>query len=120
MQTTKPLLPKEREIALAKLVAKSWTDDNFYQRLVREPEVILREAGIVFEDSTEIIVKSDSLAHSKLIGAKAANNAYEIYLPPKPNDLQEELIFGAAAGLSDRPSLFFSFCIFCSLSCSCC
>ena len=116
MQTIKPLLPKEQEIALAKLVAKTWTDENFRQRFVREPEVILREAGIVFEDSTEIIVKSDSLARSQLIGAEAANNAFEICLPAKPSDLQEELIFGKAADLSEPQSFFLPLC----WTCSCC
>lgn len=115
MEATKPVLPKEWEINLAKLVAQTWTDENFRQRFSQEPEVILREAGIILEDSVKVIINSDSSSCAAIIGAEGGTTVYEICLPTKPNDLEEELIFDETAEFSTRAFFTFPFTFF-----SCC
>lgn len=80
------------EINLAKLIAKTWADDNFRQRFVANPAAILREAGMILEDSVKVIVNQGGSSSSAFAAAEGGTSVYEIDLPSKPSDLDEEQI----------------------------
>lgn len=84
---------KEFEMNLAKLVAKTWADEKFRQRFLAEPMAILREAGIILEDSVKVIVNLGSSASGILASPESGTTVYEISLPSKPKDLDEEALY---------------------------
>ncbi len=38
------------ETKIGKVIAQAWLDRDYYQRLMREPEAVLREAGLQLEE----------------------------------------------------------------------
>lgn len=84
---------KEFEINLAKLVAKTWADENFRQRFLAEPMAILREAGTILEGSVKVIINEGSSASKLLACPEGGTTVYEICLPSKPKDLDEEALY---------------------------
>ena len=86
------ILSKEFEINLAQLVAKTWTDENFRQRFLAEPMAILRETGTIFEGSVKVITNEASSASSIQVCPEGGTTVYEIALPSKPKDLDEETL----------------------------
>lgn len=83
-------ISKNLEINLAKLVAKTWADENFRQRFLAQPAAILREAGIILEDSVKVVINQGASNTPVLAGAEGGSTVYEIALPSKPKDLDEE------------------------------
>ncbi|MDY6804246.1 MAG: hypothetical protein SXA11_10625 [Cyanobacteriota bacterium] len=84
---------KEFEINLAKLVAKTWADENFRQRFLAEPAAILREAGAILEGTVKVIVNEGSSASKIQPCPEGGTTVYEIALPSKPKDLDEETLY---------------------------
>lgn len=97
-------LPKEFEIELAKLVAKTWADENFRQRFVAEPIKFLREVGIVFEGSIKVMVNQGASDTLLFAGAEAGTGICEIALPSKPKDLDAEQLGAWFDGFSGIPA----------------
>ena len=87
------------ETTVAKLIAKAWIDQDFYQRFISNPAEILQEAGLILEDVAKVIVNHNSTAALVLSGAKGGTLTYQINLPPKPTDLNDEQISTWAAGM---------------------
>ena len=76
--------PKQRR-RWARVVARAWDDDGFRQRLLAEPEAILREAGIALPSGVPVRVVEDD-------AAVAAGSGVCLRLPAKPpaDDLIED------------------------------
>ncbi len=105
---------KELEMNLAKLVAKTWADEKFRLRFLAEPMAILREAGIILEDSVKVIVNQGSSASGILACPESGTTVYEIALPSKPKDLEEEALYAwleqLSSGASSRCTVRLSSC----------
>jgi hypothetical protein len=76
--------PKQRR-RWARVVARAWNDDGFRQRLLAEPEGVLREAGIALPPGVPLRVVEEGAAEDGDSGAS-------LRLPAKPSaeDLIEE------------------------------
>jgi hypothetical protein len=74
--------PKQRQ-RWARLVARAWNDDGFRQRLLAEPEGVLREAGIALPPGVPVRVVEEGAAEDGDSGAS-------LRLPAKPS--AEDLI----------------------------
>ncbi|NJK47188.1 hypothetical protein HC931_02350 [Candidatus Gracilibacteria bacterium] len=97
-------LTKSLEVAVSKLVAKAWMDDEFRKRFISEPTEILREAGIFLEDCVKIVVNQDSSNAPVLQGADGMT-IYQIDLPSKPSDLSDEQLSAWSLGGVDLASV---------------
>lgn len=84
---------KELEMNLAKLVAKTWADENFRQRFIAEPMAVLREAGMMLEGSVKVIANQGTTDCGLVAGTEGGTTVYEIALPSKPTDLDEEALY---------------------------
>jgi hypothetical protein len=84
---------QERARIWGRLVAKSWEDDAFKQRLMANPIAVLKEYGVEVRPGVEV----------KVVEGRAApefgENAVVLSIPPKPSaeELSEEEL-GLAAG----------------------
>jgi hypothetical protein len=67
------------------VVARAWDDDGFRQRLLAEPEGVLREAGIAVPPGVPLRVVEDDATEN-------ADSGVYLRLPAKPaaDDLMEE------------------------------
>lgn len=83
---------KHAELAVAKLVAKAWSDASFKTRLIQNTNEVLREAGL----QIEAIVNTNGAAVPGL--QLAANGGYEIALPAAPSSFSDEQLNWPAAG----------------------
>ncbi|NEP41310.1 MAG: hypothetical protein F6K35_19595 [Okeania sp. SIO2H7] len=115
---------KHWEINLAKLVARTWADENFRASFLAEPKAILREAGMILEDGAKVIVNEGGRSSAILAGADSGTTVYEISLPSKPDDLDTEQLYASFDESSSSGVPFtFTFCNsatrVCS-GCSCC
>jgi hypothetical protein len=90
-------LTKTLEVAVSKLVAKAWMDDEFRKRFISEPTEILREAGIFIEDCVKIVVNQGSSNAPVLQGADGMT-IYQINLPSKPSELNDEQLSAWSLG----------------------
>ena len=72
----------------AKVIAKTWSDAAYKERLVREPRAVFAEAGLEVPSSLEFAVVEDSADKRHLI------------LPAKPaeGEIDEEALAGVAGG----------------------
>ena len=84
-------LPVELQRPLAKLIAHSWIDSDFRNRLFREPATVLQETGWCLQDFATITANQESgvLAFAEVEGGAVS---YEIEIPSKPTGLEDELI----------------------------
>lgn len=89
------------EVAVSKLVAKAWIDDEFCKRFINEPAEILREAGVMLGDFVKVIVNQDSTGTPVLTGSDGGTTIYQINLPPKPSDLIDEQMNAWSAGIAN-------------------
>ncbi|MFB2918220.1 hypothetical protein [Aerosakkonema funiforme] len=89
----------EREVS--KLIARTWLDEEFYDRLVNDPVGTLREAGLVLEDFVQVEINRDPNAFPVLRGAEGGVVIYELPLPPKPPQLDDETLRAWVEGSSD-------------------
>ena len=72
----------------AKVVAKAWSDNTYKDGLLRDPRVVLEEAGLEVPSSVELAVVEDSVEKRHLV------------LPAKPEEgeISEETLDGVAGG----------------------
>jgi hypothetical protein len=86
---------QEKRRKWAQVVASAWSDEGFKRRLLAEPTVVLKEAGLEVPEGIQlkVVENTDRLAH--------------LVLPPKPGaaDLSEEHLVAAASGFA--PTLNF-------------
>jgi hypothetical protein len=79
-----------------KVIAKAWSDPNFKQKLLKEPQKVLKENGIDTQSGMEIRVFENTDKSTYLI------------LPAKPEgELSEEDLKSAAAAIG---GIFTKFC----------
>jgi len=86
---------------VSKLIAKAWIDSGFYHRLIAEPATVLREAGMILDDFSQVQVNLDSTGPALTADA---GGTLTINLPPKPTGLADELINCLATNLAVRGS----------------
>jgi hypothetical protein len=105
--------PKQRR-QWARVVAQAWDDDGFRQRLLAEPEAVLREAGITLPPGVPLRVVEEGAAEDGDSGAS-------LRLPAKPS--AEDLIEEELGLPLDAPIQQCCFsrcrCIFCRCDCFC-
>ena len=86
----------ERRLAWSKVVARAWNDDEFKQRLLGEPEAVMKEAGLDVPEGVSISVVEQQPDELRLL------------LPVRPNDvrLDDEMLEHVAGG--------FGYCMACN------
>jgi len=52
----------ECDVLVSKLIARSWADRDFLSRFVTDPKTVLKEAGIVLDETIRIVFKSSGLS----------------------------------------------------------
>ena len=80
------------ETVLSKIVAKTWIDEEFSNRFINEPTVVLREAGMALSDTAKVIVNQGQANTSVLTTAEGGMTVYQVNLPSKPESLTNEQI----------------------------
>jgi hypothetical protein len=78
--------PRQRR-QWARVVARAWDDDGFRQRLLAEPEAVLREAGIALPPGVPVRVVEDDAAQDTDTGACLRLPAR----PPADDLIEDEL-----------------------------
>ena len=83
--------PVKLQRQLAKLIARTWIDDDFRSRLFSEPAAVLQETGLRLQDFATVTANQDSgvLAFA---GVEGGAISYELEIPPKPTSFEDELI----------------------------
>lgn len=87
---------QESHKIVSKLVARAWSDKEFYQRLLHNTAEVLWEAGVMLEDCAKVVVNQSPTEAPGL--RLAAAGGYEICLPPGPAGMASERLFAAAQG----------------------
>jgi hypothetical protein len=101
---------QELEATLSKIIAKTWIDEQFRQQFISKPADILREAGVVIDDFVKVIVKQNA-NNVPVLQAGNGGTVYEINLPSKPENLEEEELSVLMQEMVNKaPSLRFSSC----------
>ena len=86
------------EKAVGKLIARAWSDSEFYQCLVNNTAEVLQEAGVAIEDFAKVVVNQNPTEAPGLRVVAAGN--YEICLPPQPTDMvSEQLLADTSASV---------------------
>ncbi len=85
---------QEAQKALSKVIAKTWLDEKFKQRLILEPEAVLEENGLKIPCGVEVRVRETSSLESlaSIDVNLDSHQVYEIPLPPKPTELTDSQI----------------------------
>ena len=78
--TTQQAIPSK---PWSRIVARAWADEDFQDRLLSDPKVVLREYGI--ETEGEVCV---SVAETP--DSERTDDVLHLILPPPPRDLSEE------------------------------
>ena len=78
--TTQQAIPSK---PWSRIVARAWADEDFQDRLLSDPKVVLREYGI--ETDCEVCV---SVAETP--DSERTDDVLHLILPPPPRDLSEE------------------------------
>ena len=80
----------------SQLLAKTWSDDNFKQRLLQDPPSVLRECGIEVPPGVDVRVVENTDVR------KSTDKVMYVKLPPRPNagvtDLSEQELATVAGG----------------------
>ena len=82
---------KTWEIELSKVVARTWVDAEFRDRLIDAPTATLKKAGLDFGDVVEVRVTEDKI-DSGFNAVADGKMIFVLPLPPKPADLADEKI----------------------------
>ena len=79
---------EERRVVLGKVIAQSWSDDDYKANLLDDPRAVLAEAGLNVPDDVEITVTEEKSGHMHLV------------LPPKPENegMLDEAALEAVSG----------------------
>ena len=102
--------PKLWETVLSKIVAKTWIDEDFCQRFISEPAVVLRESGMALSDTAQVIVNQGQANTSVLTTAEGGMTIYQVNLPSKPESLTDEQISAWAKNTMDTGSFLKASC----------
>lgn len=79
---------KEMQKKWAQVLAKAWSDPNFKQKLLKNPEQALREMGIVLP------------ANKKIEVHESTEKVVHLIIPPKPTgEIAEEDLKDVAGGI---------------------
>jgi len=102
--------PRQRRL-WGQIVARAWVDDCFRQRLLAEPEAVLREAGIDVPGSIPVRVVEDGVV---------GDDGVCLQLPPRPSgdDLTEDDL--SVPGTDNGPNGRFGRTKRCDIWCICC
>ncbi len=66
------------ETKIGKVIAQAWLDENYHQRLLCEPEAVLKEAGLQLE---ELLSETGNVP--------MVANGLAIHLPDRPSSLSD-------------------------------
>ncbi|MCA9937959.1 MAG: hypothetical protein KC418_04915 [Anaerolineales bacterium] len=118
----------------ANVVAMSWADEDFLHRLVKEPVVVLREAGIgINEDARVNVITIESKDSGRgaiedqieLWEKGAQTGSYDLLVAMKPEgwspeniELADSQLMAVAGGLEEAAGIDISCC--CCTPCCCC
>jgi hypothetical protein len=81
---------EEFQKAYGKVVAKAWGDDDFKEKLLADPMMVLKENGVVIPEDVELRVVENT------------EEVVHLILPPEPAEqLSEEELESVAGGLSE-------------------
>ena len=97
---------KTWETELSKVIAKTWVDTEFRQKLIDAPLATLKEVGIEFGDSVEVRVTENKSTDGGFTAVADGKMVYELTLPAKPdyfNDDEEINSWFDGVGDEDRP-----------------
>ena len=85
--------PDVRGIAWGKVIAQSWSDNDYKASLLDDPRAVLAEAGLNLPDDIEITVTEQKPGHMHLV------------LPPKPENegMLDEAALEAVSGGENPP-----------------
>ena len=86
--TTQQAIPSK---PWSRIVARAWADEDFLDRLLSDPKVVLREYGI--ETEGEVCV---SVAETP--DSERTDDVLHLILPPPPSDLSEEELLPTGVG----------------------
>lgn len=118
----------------ANIVAMSWADDNYLHRLLKDPNSILKEAGISVKESDRINVVTMESKDSgrgaiedqiQLWEKGSRTGSYDLLIALKPEgwtpenvELTDSQLMAVAGGLEEASSIDISCC--CCTPCCCC
>ncbi len=77
---------EERSKIYGRIVAKTWQDEGFKQRLLADPKAALQAEGLTFPEGAEVHV------------VETNDRLFYLPLPTKPVTLTEEQLSGIAGG----------------------
>ncbi len=77
---------EERSKIYGRIVAKTWEDEGFKQRLLADPKAALQAEGLTFPEGAEVHV------------VETNDRLFYLPLPTKPVTLTEEQLSGIAGG----------------------
>lgn len=118
------------------LIARTWSDDDFKDQVLKDPKTALSESGIEFRPDAKIVVVEHQVSNEE--AAEAANGqkdnidnqynlwvagnetgTYELRLPLRPEDfsLSDAALGAVAGGLAAASSD--NYCCCCCPCCSC-
>ncbi len=82
---------REQGNAVARIIARTWSDDSVRERFIADPVPFLNEAGIEIPEGIEVVVDpSLDLAWKIEPNADVTRVTYTIGLPARPADLSED------------------------------
>ena len=78
----------ESRIAWSKVVARAWNDDEFKQRLLNEPEAVMKEAGLDIPEGVSVSI------------VEQQPDELRVVLPARPKDMEldDETLEAVAGG----------------------
>jgi Nitrile hydratase, alpha chain len=63
----KPKMTPAMQSAWSQVIARSWSDDSYKQRLVENPKEVLSEAGISVPQDTRVVVHENQPGEQHLV-----------------------------------------------------
>jgi hypothetical protein len=96
---------EQNEVVYAHIISKAWLSDKFRERLLKNPEQILKQQGFELPDNVtvEIVADSESMEWNPRTGS------LKLPLPTRPQDTSDDEVFSIQA--TNRAA---------SLCCCCC
>ncbi|MEM1163723.1 MAG: hypothetical protein AAGJ28_22560 [Pseudomonadota bacterium] len=88
-------------VQISKIIARAWTDDDFCDRLVKEPREILKEYGLAVPDDMKVVVKRNAKKWTMSGASLTDVDLLELPLPPKPD--ADEMLKAWADGEPGHP-----------------
>lgn len=86
------------ERSFSQVVAQAWSDNDYRQRLLQDPEAVLGERGLTPPAGKQVRIVEDT------------EDTVHVVLPAKPTELTDEQLDQAAGGIDTGPKACGCFC----------